>query len=278
MHPDLLIAYEWPLRLGGFVLLSLALVALERAHAFREASARPQRWLKHLGLAAIGALLVRIALPIAAVGTALHAQAQGLGLSHLLFPAPRPLLLELALGLACWLILDAAIYLQHRVFHAWPPLWRLHRVHHSDVEFDTSTAIRFHPLEIALSMAIKMALVLALGAPAWAVLLFELSLSLSALWTHANLHLPDPLDRRLRWLLVTPDMHRIHHSVRPHETDSNFGFCLSLWDRLFASYRAASEAPQQQMAIGLDEFRSPRSQKLLALLALPFRRRDTEAS
>jgi len=169
------------------------------------------------------------------------------------------------------LLVRLLAYFQHRVFHAVPVLWRLHRVHHADPELDASSGLRFHPLEILLSMAIKMAAVVALGAPAEAVLVFEVLLNATSLFNHANLALPAWLDGALRLVLVTPDMHRVHHSELREETDSDFGFCLSCWDRLFGTYRAEPAAGQLGMVIGVVEFRADQEQRLDRLLAQPFR-------
>jgi len=168
-------------------------------------------------------------------------------------------------------LLDLAIYWQHRLIHMIPLLWRLHRVHHADTDFDVTTAVRFHPVEIALSMGIKLGIIALLSVPALAVLIFEILLSAGALFTHANLKLPNSFERRLRWLLVTPEMHRIHHSVHPDETNSNFGFHLSLWDRLFQSYRDDPRDGHTGMKIGLHEYREKREQTLWAMLVNPFR-------
>jgi sterol desaturase/sphingolipid hydroxylase (fatty acid hydroxylase superfamily) len=173
--------------------------------------------------------------------------------------------------LASIIALDLAVYAQHVAMHAAPPLWRLHRMHHADLDFDVTTGVRFHPLEILISMAWKMAVVAALGAPAFAVFLFEIALNATSLFNHANLTLPAPLDRVLRLLIVTPDMHRVHHSVVRRETDSNFGFNLSLWDRLFGTYRAQPAAGHEAMTIGLPSFRDARELRLDRLLTQPFR-------
>ena len=182
-----------------------------------------------------------------------------------------------AAGAPAWLafaasvvLLDLAIWAQHVVMHRAPWLWRLHRVHHSDIDFDATTAIRFHPFEIILSMFYKMVVVVILGAPAAAVICFEILLSGGALFTHGNVRLPLAFDRMLRWVVVTPDMHRVHHSVRRPETDSNYGFSLSLWDRLFGTYRDQPADGHEGMAIGLDEFRAPRDRHLDRLLLQPF--------
>jgi len=168
------------------------------------------------------------------------------------------------------LLLDLLIYTQHRVFHAVPWLWRLHRVHHADQEIDVSTGLRFHPIEILLSMLIKMAAVALLGAPVAAVLLFEMLLNGMAMFNHSNVRLPLGFDAALRCLVVTPDMHRVHHSVLPRETNSNYGFNLSFWDRLFGSYVAQPERGHDAMSIGLAEFQSGRADSLKDLLTMPF--------
>lgn len=260
-----LLQYEAGIRLTLFLLLWVVLAALETRLPFRVVTERTRRWSRHLLMTALGTLAVRFALPMLAMTAAVVAQERGQGLFHSL---SMPYWLALPLGV---LLLDLAIYWQHRLLHYWPPLWRLHRMHHSDTEFDLSTAVRFHPVEIWLSMAIKVAVVLLLGIPVLAVLLFEILLNASALYTHSNLSLPPELDRRLRKLLVTPDMHRIHHSVRPHETNSNYGFALSLWDRWFGSYRAEAETNPQTMPIGIERFRSAAEQTWWQLLAQPWR-------
>lgn len=200
---------------------------------------RARRWPANMGLVLLDTLLARVLLPTGAIGIALWAQARGIGLFN---AVGCPRWLEFALAL---LLLDAAIYWQHRLLHALPWLWPLHRVHHTDVTLDATSALRFHPLEIVLSLAIKCALVAAFGIAPLAVLVFEILLSSFALVTHANLGLPARFDHALRWLLVTPNMHRIHHSTRIEEQHRNYGFNLSLWDRLFGSYaRDAKDTPQ----------------------------------
>lgn len=249
------------LRMAVFLGVLTLMLLLERALPRRvEDAQRRTRWPTHLGLVVISAALLAL-LPVAAVGTALWAQARGWGLLN---QGSLPLWVTLPLA---WLLLDAAIYAQHRAMHQLPLLWRLHRVHHSDVVFDATTGLRFHPAEILLSMLWKMAVVLALGAPPLAVLLLEITLNGFALFNHANLRLPG--DRWLRLLLVTPDLHRVHHSVHRDETDSNYGNTLSVWDRLFGSYRAQPREGHSAMAIGLPQFREPAAQRLTALLAQP---------
>jgi sterol desaturase/sphingolipid hydroxylase (fatty acid hydroxylase superfamily) len=180
------------------------------------------------------------------------------------------LLLRLAVLLSI-LLLDLAIYLQHVLFHAVPGLWRLHRMHHADLEFDVTTGLRFHPVEIVLSMVIKLAVVAALGAPAVAVLLFEVLLNATALFNHGTIRLPAGWDRVLRWVMVTPDMHRVHHSVIPAETNSNFGFNLPWWDRLLGTYRAQPKAGHDGMTIGIKQFRTRRDLWLDRMLLQPLR-------
>ena len=180
--------------------------------------------------------------------------------------------------LAAVVLLDLAIYLQHVLFHAVPGLWRLHRMHHADLDFDVTTGLRFHPVEIILSMGLKLMVVVALGAPPLAVLVFEVLLNATAMFNHANLRLPAALDRVLRPLLVTPDMHRVHHSVVPRETNSNFGFNLALWDRLFGTYIAQPAAGHTAMTIGIPQFRDPAELRLDRLLTQPLRDEQKESS
>ena len=208
---------------------------------------------------------MRIAFPIAAVGFATLAEERGWGLLN---QVDLPLWLRMA---AAMILLDLAIYAQHVLFHAAAPLWRLHRVHHADLDVDVTTGARFHPLEILLSMAIKVAVVITLGAPAVAVMLFEVFLNALSMFNHANIKLSQPVDRFLRSVLVTPDMHRVHHSVRPHETNSNFGFQLALWDRLFGTYRADPEDSHEDMTLGLPVLRDPAELRLDHMLLQPFR-------
>lgn len=223
------------------------------------------RWPGNLAIAGLGTLLVRGVFPFAAVGVATLADAHDWGVFN---AVATPLWLSVTASL---IALDLAIYLQHVLVHAVPTLWRLHRMHHADLEFDVTTGSRFHPLEIALSMVIKMVVVASLGAPAFAVLLFEILLNATSMFNHGNVTLAPRFDRALRWLLVTPDMHRVHHSVVPRETNSNFGFNLSCWDRLFGTYRRAPAAGQLGMTIGIDQFREPCELRLARLLQQPFR-------
>jgi sterol desaturase/sphingolipid hydroxylase (fatty acid hydroxylase superfamily) len=257
--------HEGTIRLAAFLGV-LALMALAETLAPRRplSVSRGFRWLNNFALIAIGTLALRLVFPILAVAFAGVAQAQGWGLFNLI---AAPYWVAVAVSFAA---LDFAIYLQHRIFHAVPLLWRLHMVHHADPDIDASTGIRFHPVEIVLSMAIKFGAIAVLGAPAAAVILFEIVLNATAMFSHANWRLPIALDRVLRAVLVTPDMHRVHHSVIRRETDSNFGFNFSFWDRLCGSYRAQPEAGHDAMIIGLKQFQGERRQNLLWMLLLPF--------
>jgi sterol desaturase/sphingolipid hydroxylase (fatty acid hydroxylase superfamily) len=258
-----MLQHEPTIRLGVFLGVLLTLLALERLLPWDHA--RPlglRRWPGNIGLAFAGALLVRAVVPAAAVGTAVWAEARGLGLVP-------------ALGIPAWLaiplsvlLLDLLIYWQHRVTHAVPLLWRLHRVHHADPELDATSALRFHPVEILASMGLKMAAVVALGAPPVAVLAFEILLNATAMFNHAAIRLPKRLEAALRLVLVTPDMHRTHHSEVRAETDSCYGFCLPWWDRIFGSYRAAPAAGEG-VVIGVEGWRAPAEQRLDRLLLQP---------
>src|SRR5207248_457013 len=197
-----------------------------------QAIGRWVRWPNNLGVVIIDTILLRLLFPAAAVGTALAGQEQGWGLLNNL-PLPPWITVIVAV-----ITLDLAIYFQHVLFHAVPALWRLHRMHHADLEFDVSTGVRFHPIEIVLSAVIKLAVVAALGASPIAVLIFEVLLNATTMFNHGNVRMPRGLDRALRWIVVTPDMHRVHHSIVSRETNSNFGFNLPWWDFLFGTYRA----------------------------------------
>lgn len=225
---------------------------------------RTQRWPANLTIVAVDSIVVRLVFPLVAVEAAGLAEAHRWGLFHWL-NVPSELAFVASLPL-----LDLAIYTQHVLFHKIDWLWRLHRVHHTDLDLDVTTALRFHPLEIVLSMVIKLIVVVALGAPPTAVIFFEIILNATAMFNHGNVRLSASLDRKLRRLLVTPDMHRVHHSVRPEETDSNFGFNLSWWDQLFETYRDQPHDGHITMVIGLDEFRDRRATSLVGLLLQPF--------
>ncbi len=223
------------------------------------------RWSNNFALVALDTALVRLVFPVALVSFAATADAAGWGLLNLI-DLPHGLAIPAAL-----LLFDLAIYLQHVVFHAVPVLWRLHRMHHADLDFDVTTGIRFHPLEILISMGVKFGLVAALGPPAIAVLLFEIILNATSLFNHANLKLPTRIEAILRLFVVTPDMHRVHHSTDRVETDSNFGFNVPWWDRLFGTYRAQPKAGHRGMEIGIERFRTRRDLWLDRLLTQPWR-------
>lgn len=260
-------AHETALRFGAFASL-LALFAALEALCPRRGRALPRggRWLTNLGMVVLSTLLLRAAFPLVATGAALWAAERKIGLFNVV---EWPGWLEFTAAL---LALDLLIWAQHWTFHRVPLFWRLHRVHHADRDFDVTTALRFHPFEIAVSMLIKMAAVLALGASAAAVILFEIVLNGMALFNHANLALPERVDRVLRLVLVTPDMHRVHHSVSVDEHQRNFGFNLSLWDRLFRTYRAQPRAGHVAMTIGLAAWQDERPARLIWALWLPFMR------
>jgi sterol desaturase/sphingolipid hydroxylase (fatty acid hydroxylase superfamily) len=266
---DILFSHEPWIRLGVFagIFATMALWEL-LAPRRRQAIGRIQRWPGNLGVVVVDTLLVRLVFPTAAVGVALLAEVAGWGV--LRTPALAPWLVVIV----AVVVLDLAIYLQHVLFHAVPVLWRLHRMHHADLEVDVTTGARFHPVETLLSMAIKLGVVAALGAPAMAVLIFEVLLNATSMFNHGNVCVPQALDRVLRWLVVTPDMHRVHHSIVPHETNSNFGFNLPWWDRFFGTYRAQPQAGHEGMTIGIDQFRDPRQLRLDRMLLQPFRHDD----
>lgn len=258
---------EAEIRLAGFAGILVAMAVLQSLFPRRPLALGFMRWPANFGLVAVDAVLVRLLLPAGAMGVAMWAEQSGFGLLHWLNAE------SWAAVLISLLLLDLVIYAQHRIFHAVPLLWRLHRVHHADQEIDVSTGLRFHPLEILISMLIKMSVVALLGAPALAVLGFEVLLNGMAMFNHSNVRLPRGLDALVRHLLVTPDMHRVHHSVLPHETNSNYGFNLSVWDKLLASYIAQPERGHDAMMIGLPSFQSGHPDKLKELLLIPFDRR-----
>jgi sterol desaturase/sphingolipid hydroxylase (fatty acid hydroxylase superfamily) len=261
------------LRLIPFLAV-LALMAAAEVLAPRRRLAVPKtrRWITNFSIIGTGFAAVRalswlatvLAVPLVALGAARMAELQGWGLLNVL-AVPAWIAVPLAVG-----TLDFAIWLQHVVSHKVPVFWRLHQVHHADRDIDVSTALRFHPLEIALSMLYKVAWVLALGAGPLAVVVFEVVLNACAMFNHANVALSPAVDRALRLVLVTPDMHRVHHSVHRHEHDTNYGFCLSLWDRLFATYRPQPEGGHTGMVIGLKPYQDERPSGLWWCLARPF--------
>jgi len=257
--------HEAWIRGSAFVAI-FAAVALVELLAPRRPRQLPRgfRWLQNLSLVAVSAVCVRLAFPLLAVNVALLAEHNGWGLFN-------------RLGLSAWatvpltiVVLDLVIYFQHRVFHAVPLLWRLHMVHHADPEIDVTTGGRFHPIEIMLSMLIKMAVTLAIGGAAVGVIVFEVLLNATAMFNHGNVALPAALDRLVRVVMVTPDMHRVHHSVHREETNSNFGFNVPWWDRLFGTYRDQPRDGHLNMTIGLTQFQDRKRQSLGWMLVLPF--------
>ncbi len=260
------IANEPIIRMAAFAGV-LATMALAEALAPRRPSAhgRASRWPANLSLVLISAALIKLIFPMTAVAFAMWCEHRSIGLLNL---AALPAWSAVPLAVTA---LDLAIYTQHVVFHHVPLLWRLHRMHHADLEIDATTGIRFHPVEMILSMAIKFAVIAALGAPALAVLLFEVLLNATALFSHSNTKLPLLVDRILRFAVVTPDMHRVHHSVVPAETHSNFGFCMPWWDRLFGTYRDQPGAGHDSMTIGLPILRDASELRIDRLITQPFR-------
>ncbi|MBV1902216.1 MAG: sterol desaturase family protein [Marinosulfonomonas sp.] len=267
---DALLSQEPTIRLSVFLTV-LIIMALWEVAAPRRRREIPRllRWSNNLGLVVIDSAIVRVAFPIVAVGLAVMAQEQGWGLFNVV---ATPDWLAILLSL---LALDLAIYLQHVMFHAIPGLWRLHRLHHADLEFDVTTALRFHPVEILLSMGVKLLVVAALGPPAIGVLIFEVILNASAMFNHSNIRLPARLDTVLRLVIVTPDMHRVHHSILPSETNSNFGFNLPWWDRLLGTYLAQPRDGHDDMIIGVEQFRTRRDLWLDRMLLQPLKGRAT---
>lgn len=246
---------------GVFAILSTAEVFVPRR---RLTTSKSRRWFANLTIVALNPLSVALFYPVLPVGVALLASEQGRGLlNHWALPYG----LEVLIGVAA---LDLVVYTQHVLHHAIPVLWRLHMVHHADLDFDMTTGLRFHPIEIIVSMAIKLSAVAALGAPPLAVLIFEVALNATSMFNHSNIRIPEKSDRVLRLVVVTPDMHRVHHSVIIRETNSNYGFNLPWWDRLFGTYKAQPAKGHTDMVIGLSQFRDPQRLTLPRLLILPF--------
>jgi sterol desaturase/sphingolipid hydroxylase (fatty acid hydroxylase superfamily) len=258
---------ETILRLGVFFGVFLAMALWEHGRPMRLlAVSRWRRWGTNWAISIIDAVMVKLLFGAAAVGAALDALAGGWGLFNVLnWPGWAEFVLA-------FLVLDFAIWLQHLVTHKIPVLWRLHRVHHADRDMDVTTAIRFHPIEIALSMALKIGLVYALGASVVVVIAFEVVLNGAAMFNHGNVRMPAGLERWLRWVIVTPDMHRVHHSVDRGEHDANYGFNLSVWDRVFGTYVAQPAAGHQNMTIGLAQCQDEGPTRLGWSLAFPFRK------
>jgi sterol desaturase/sphingolipid hydroxylase (fatty acid hydroxylase superfamily) len=260
-----ILSHEAIVRLSAFVGVFAVMALWELAAARRRLrAAKGVRWVANLGVTLLNTVVVRLLFPTAAIGTALVATERGWGLLNA-FHLPAAISI-----VGSVLALDLIIYLQHVILHAVPALWRLHMVHHADLDFDVTTGVRFHPLEIVLSMLLKLAAVVALGPPAAAVLVFEVLLNATSMFNHGNVRIPGAVDRILRLLVVTPDMHRVHHSVKPSETNSNFGFNFPWWDRLLGTYHDQPADGHEAMTIGLSQFQERRRQSLLWLLSLPF--------
>ena len=264
--PSVATAAEPIIRLGCFLGVLMLMALWEGLTPRRPQSIkRLLRWPNNVGLVVLNTFVVRLMFPFAAVGMAFLAQTKGWGLFNIV-PIPAWLAIPGAV-----LLLDLTLYGQHVVFHAVPFLWRLHRMHHADLEFDVTTGLRFHPGEIAVSMLIKLAAVVVLGLAPIAVLIFEVVLNATSMFNHGNVLLPAQIDRVLRLFVVTPDMHRIHHSIDRRETDSNFGFNVPWWDRLFGTYRAQPALGHDRMTLGIDRFREPRELWLDRMLWQPLR-------
>lgn len=264
---DLVMQYEKEIRMGFFfgMLLVIGLWELVAPRRVLLVS-KTVRWINNLGLVFINSFIVRLVFPMAAIGVAASAQQYNWGLFNNI---EVPVWLAAIVAIV---IMDLVIYLQHVMVHAIPLLWRLHRVHHADPDYDVTTGARFHPLEIILSMAIKFCTIVLLGPPVFAVIIFEVILNATAMFNHGNIRLPKTIDRSLRWFVVTPDMHRVHHSIEDDETNSNFGFSLTWWDRLFGTYREEPRAGQIGMTIGIHKFNDPKQVSWLpGMLTLPFK-------
>lgn len=242
-----------------FMMVSWEFMAPRRARPVL----RRRRWPVNLGITLLNTLILRLLFPSAAAGAALLAETHHWGLFNV-FNLPDTLAIA-----GCIILLDLAIYVQHVLVHKVPLFWRFHRMHHSDIDLDVTSGLRFHPVEIIFSMLIKYGIICLLGAPVEAVLTFEILLNCSAMFNHSNVYIPPVVDQYLRWIIVTPDMHRVHHSILREETDSNYGFNLPWWDRLFRTYRTSPTPDQLRMTIGLPNFRDPSDQTLKRLLQQP---------
>lgn len=263
---DWILGNELPIRLSFFFGIFAVMAVWEMLSPRRALTvSKGVRWANNLGLVFLNSFVLRLLFPAAAVGVAALAQQRGWGLLHYY---EIPFMLSVVITV---IAMDFVIYLQHVMVHAVPVLWRLHRVHHADLDYDVTTGARFHTLEIILSMLIKFATIMVLGPPVVAVVIFEVMLNATAMFNHGNVGLPAGLDRVLRWFLVTPDMHRVHHSVEDDEANSNFGFSLTWWDRLFGTYRDQPRGGHEGMTIGIHKYRDPKQvDRLPGMLALPF--------
>lgn len=254
-------------RIGIFAAVLIILVVLEASFPRRQSSlSRLERWPGAFSLLVAGAVLSRLIVPAGLAGLAIWAGGQSIGLFNLV---DMPMW---SVAILSFLLLDLAVWAQHLLMHHVPVLWRMHRVHHADPHIDVSTALRFHPAEILVSLGWKAAIVVAFGIPAWAAFFFEVALNACAQFNHANWSIPRSVDRWLRQIVVTPDMHRVHHSTERAEANRNFGFCLSVWDRLFRLYKAQPDLGHEGMVIGQQDWRTARDQAPLKLLAQPLKR------
>lgn len=262
---ELLSNHEAAIRITTFLGLLIVLIWSETRFPRRKLSqARIPRWRTNIGMVVLSSIMLRFLFPAAAIGVAHAVEQHHWGLLNY-YNLPYWLQVVLA-----FVLLDLSVYFQHVIFHTLPLCWRFHRVHHTDIDCDVTTGVRFHPGEIILSMLIKFITISALGTPMLSVVVFEIALNATSMFTHANIRIPERLDHVLRWLIVTPDMHRVHHSTEENETNSNFGFNISLWDRIFGTYLDNSSAGQENMNLGLWEFREPKWASLRWLLYMPF--------
>ena len=256
------------IRFGCFLAVFAVMSIWETAAPRRPLkSPKRLRWFHNLSLTALNSLAVKLVFPAAAVGTAFVGELNAWGLFNALRVPSLPA------GLLSLVLLDLTIYTQHFLFHKVAPFWRLHRMHHTDLDIDVTTGARFHTIEIVASMVIKISMVITLGAPAWSVLCFEILLNATSMFNHSNIRIPIAVDGFLRKIVVTPDMHRVHHSVILEETNSNFGFNFPWWDRLFGTYRDQPSQGHDAMVIGLANFRDPKYLTLPWMLAVPFLRK-----
>ncbi len=262
-----IIVNEGNIRFVFFILVLLIVIGAEflfprRKHNMR----RALRWASNLGLVVINSIVLRVLMPGFAIASALYASKNGIGIFNYLS------INSIIGAVVSVLLLDMAIYWQHRIFHIVPIFWRLHRLHHSDIEYDVTTGVRFHPIEIMLSYLLKLLLILIIGVPVIGVIIFEIILNSAAMFNHGNLKVPVKLDYYLRKIIVTPDMHRVHHSIRQGEMHKNFGFNISIWDHVFKSYKDQPQDGHVDMLIGLDEFRDLKDQTLTNLMQQPFKK------
>ena len=259
MNVDLLI------RLSAFVGIFAVMAGWEMMAPRRQwHTAKAKRWVINLALVGVNTFFTRALFASGALGAAILAMQGEVGLLHQLH---WPMWVKVIIAVV---VLDMVVYFQHVLLHAVPILWRMHMVHHSDLDFDVTTGVRFHPIEIAFSMSIKVGAVILLGAPPSAVLIFEVLLNATSMFNHSNVRIPKQVDRMLRWIVVTPDMHRIHHSIIPRETNRNFGFNLPWWDRMLGTYVSEPSKGHEHMTVGLEQYRDPTRLTWLGLVALPF--------